>query len=225
MENKPIPDTGDNPVTWALYRVALPLAWLCNRLGISANLVSGVSLIAAVLGAICLVGLQSQFWFVLLWTISIVLDFADGTVARMSGRANQTAFRLDHTLDLVKITAGLVGVTAYWNTAQLWVIGMLTLASALIFTVLNHDLSCASGSVASSKTVRHPTGSRPYRRLLEPLFTLHAGSLLLLALACLSCELAYAVLSYLLLLCAALAVRVARRLRNLPKPSDTAESV
>lgn len=220
MASKPIPDTGDNPVTWTLYRVAYPIARVCHRLGMSANFVSGLSLFTALWGVVALVGFRSQSWFVLLWIISIVMDFADGTVARMSERVNQTALRLDHTLDLLKISAGFVGLAAYWNTARLWTLCMLSLAALLIFTVLNHDLGRVTVANKSSSTDPRPLGARFLRALIVPVLTLHAGSLLLLGFAAIRLGWAFAIFAYIFLLCAALAFRCARLLGKYPKPPN-----
>ena len=213
------PDRDTNAVARILYRAAFPIAWFCLRLRISANVVSGGSLISAAVAAISLVGWRAPLIFASLWALSVILDFADGTVARMSKQVNQTAFRLDHTLDLLKISISFVAIASYWNAPQLWVTSTLSLSALFIFTILNHDLERAIESTPASTLRRGSRRDSPFRRLMLPFVTLHGGSLLLLTVAAFSVRFAYLTFGYFLLLCTLLALRNARLLRKLPRPN------
>lgn len=213
-----LPDTGGNPATWVLYRIAYPLAWIAQRIGISANVVSLLSLLSASGAVVALVSVDSALGFSVLWASSVILDFADGPVARMSDRVNKSAFRLDHTLDLVKLVIGITGLAFYWDSSTLWVLALSTTSSVFLFTLLNHDLAYAT-TVHGHRPTRQRMSRTPWRRtFVLPIFTIHGGSILLLSLASISEALAYSVLTYLLVISIALSVRNTAHLRGLPKP-------
>ena len=213
-----LPDTGGNPVTWILYRLAYPFALAASRTGISANAVSLLSLLLAFGAVVALVIVDSTLGFSFLWASSVLLDFADGTVARMAGRANRSAFRLDHTLDLVKLGVGVTGLALYWDSKPLWVLASSTSIAILLFTLLNHDLAYANAAHGQRPTRQRLSRTSWRRTFLVPMLTIHGGTVLLLSLAPINRAMTYSVLTYLCILSSALAVRNAAYLHGLPKP-------
>ena len=212
-----IPSTDGNIFTWSLYRLAYPAAWLANFMGIPANWLSLSSLLLAVGATVTLQLTSIPAFFALLWLGSVLLDFADGPVARLSNKANTTAFRLDHTLDLIKLSIATMGIALFWNSTTVWVLSLLAITCILVFTVLNHDLAHTvreHGEPADRRRLSKTT----FRRIaVAPIVTLHGGSILLLALAAFGSLAAIVILTYLSSIATLMAIRNSLILRTMPR--------
>ena len=131
---------GHNLLLLAMYRFAYPFARALNAIGLTPNQLTALSCAAAVAAAAALVLHPGVWVFALLWGASLLLDFCDGTVARMSGRVSRNAFRFDHMSDLAKVS--IVIVAAGWrhqDTLQ-WLLGCAALFSFLYYAVISQEL-------------------------------------------------------------------------------------
>jgi len=79
--------------------------------------------------------------FVLFWGISLLLDFCDGTVARMANKISKSAFRYDHNSDLIKIYLIFIGVGLRYDDKFVWLFALTSVFSMLYFTLLNHEVA------------------------------------------------------------------------------------
>ena len=209
----------ENPIVWLLERTALPSSWLFWKLGMSANLVTGLSFLLSLLASVSLIAFQYPPGFAALWTASVYLDFIDGQLARLRRKTHQSAFRTDHTLDLVKFILVSLSLGYFWDRTQIWVMVFLGVSAIMLFTTLNQYLDAQP---STARYPRRPLVSRSgtqswFRAVWVPLMTFHAGSLLLIAVSpfsLLSTELVY---GYFLLIGCVLAVRNTLLLLRLPR--------
>ncbi len=122
-----------------MYRLAYPFAYQLNKLNFSPNLITSLSLVFSILAFAALVFDQGYMLFCLYWALAVLLDFCDGTVARMANKVSKRAFRYDHMSDIFKISLLLLGVGIHFDNLAYWI-----LSSTLIFTytyseILTHD--------------------------------------------------------------------------------------
>ena len=87
---------GANVIQLLMYRIAYPFAVLLNKLHLSPNQITTQSLVFSILAFIALIYDEGWVWFSIFWGVSLLLDFCDGTVARMANKVSKTAFRYDH---------------------------------------------------------------------------------------------------------------------------------
>ncbi|MDA3892343.1 MAG: CDP-alcohol phosphatidyltransferase family protein [Salinivirgaceae bacterium] len=130
----------NNVVLLYLYIIASPLSKLFVKLRVTPNVITIGSIIFAILAFIALIVDDSYIYFTVFWALSLYLDFCDGTVARMTGRINKTAFRFDHMSDIFKISIVLIGAGIHYNTFIIW---LLSIAATFVFLytmILNHDI-------------------------------------------------------------------------------------
>jgi phosphatidylglycerophosphate synthase len=80
---------------------------------------------------------------VLFWSISILFDFCDGTVARMTNQVRKTAFRYDHNSDLFKIFIVILGVAIIFDDVILWSASISASFFFMFYSVLNSYLNLA----------------------------------------------------------------------------------
>jgi len=123
-----------------MYRSAFPFAVLLSKLRVSPNQITSSSLVFAVLAFIALIADEGWVLFAVFWGLSILLDFTDGTVARMTGKVSKVAFRYDHMSDIFKLCLLVLGAGIRNDELLFWV-----LCSVFIFTypyseILSHDL-------------------------------------------------------------------------------------
>lgn len=98
------PGEKTNPLVVVLRIMAMPVVRMGVALGINPNIVTLVS-IALGLGAAWLyfIGLDGAFFIA--WTASVILDYADGTIARRAGKASHFGYLLDMLGDRLKLLA------------------------------------------------------------------------------------------------------------------------
>ena len=129
----------NNPIQKLLYLVAYPITIISKTLGLTPNGVTLISCIFTLLAFGALV-FNNLFSFLLFWFIAYVLDYVDGTLARMTNSKGKTALNIDHISDLLKISLIFLGFALYYNNQIIWVLTFIASVSYLIYTVLNHEL-------------------------------------------------------------------------------------
>jgi hypothetical protein len=130
----------NNPLMVVMYRLAYPFSFILNRTGISPDQITTLSLLSAIMAFFVLILHASIIWFILFWGIAVLLDFCDGTVARMSSRISTRAFCYDHMSDIVKISLVIVGVAIHFDDKTLWVLCSTFLFVHLYSEIVSHDL-------------------------------------------------------------------------------------
>ena len=126
-----------NIVQLVMYRFAYPFAVLLNRLGMSANLITTLSLVCSLLAFSALAFDDGWRWFTIFWGTSVLLDFCDGTVARMSDSVSKSAFRYDHMSDLIKISLVIMGAAVRYDDLVIW---LLAFAASFLFRGFNLEV-------------------------------------------------------------------------------------
>jgi hypothetical protein len=137
------PAIANNLLLLAMYRFAYPFAFLLNRFGLSPDQITTLSLLSAFAAFAALILDASVAWFWLFWGLTVLFDFCDGTVARMSSRIATRAFRYDHMSDILKISLVVVGVAIRFEDTHLWALCSIFLFIYLYSEIVSHDLKRA----------------------------------------------------------------------------------
>ncbi|TVO60277.1 CDP-alcohol phosphatidyltransferase family protein [Denitromonas ohlonensis] len=218
---------GNNLLLLGMYRAAYPAAAAFNRLGFSPNLLTGLSCLTTLAAAIALATREGAVLFCLLWALSVLLDFCDGTVARMASKVSRNAFRFDHMSDLAKISAILIAAGIRHDSITLWSLCSIALFSFLYYAVLSQELKYAqtqfdrkseanaATAAAAGLQSRMPSAVR----IIYAIFgTLNGHTLLIFfALPFAPVPIAVALIYLTLISLSGSAARI-RRLMSLPKP-------
>ena len=208
----------DAPVSWFLYQISLPLARLLWKFNFSANLVSFLSLISAFVAATLLVTGQALFLFCIFWILSIILDFCDGMVARLSNSSNKSSFDLDHFLDLVKFSFITLALGIYWNSNSITLVLMVSIQGIFIFQNMNAiPVRIRQHKGLSDSRIKKMRSKPFFRGLINSLSTFHAGQLLLIAFAPFASWLTITVYLYILTIGIVMTIRAILILRNQQK--------
>jgi len=144
---------GSNMLLYAMYRFAYPFAFVLNRLGVTPDAITTLSILTAILAFASLVLDAPYPWFVLLWALTILLDFCDGTVARMSERIATRMFRFDHMSDMGKIGLVVLGTALRSDETAVWVLGFVFVFLYLYSEIMNHDLKHVSARADAAPAV------------------------------------------------------------------------
>jgi len=116
---------------------------LLNKLHLSPNQITTQSLVFSVLAFIALVYDEGWVWFSVFWGVSVLLDFCDGTVARMANKISKSAFRYDHMSDLFKISLVILGVGLRYNETLVWVMAFSSCFVFMYGDALNREMHTA----------------------------------------------------------------------------------
>jgi phosphatidylglycerophosphate synthase len=162
----------ENLIIWMIYIAAIPIARIALYLKMSPNylttLSSGFALCSGT--ALLIKGLHDAF--IPLFIISLLLDFADGLVARTTGKIGRTAFRFDHISDLFKLPFVVLCLAIFCDSTFVWIFAMCSTTLFLISTVLNHDLSFAiKKETLKSKLDSHKI-EEPKNAIITNIFTI-----------------------------------------------------
>ena len=112
-----------------------PLSFVFVKLKIKPNSITCVSLLLAVYSSYQFI-LGNFKYFSIFWSLSLLLDFCDGQVARISKIINKTAFHFDSLSDLLKIFIIILSSAIYYNTKLYWIISCSFIFLFLFYEVL-----------------------------------------------------------------------------------------
>ena len=104
---------------------AYPLTLVFVKLKIKPNLITCISLLLAIYASYQFI-LGHFKYFTIFWILSILLDFCDGQVARITKTINKTAFNFDSLSDLLKIFIIILSSAIYYNYQFYWIISCLS---------------------------------------------------------------------------------------------------
>jgi phosphatidylserine synthase len=104
---------------------AYPLTLVFVKLKIKPNLITCISLLLAIYASYQFI-LGYFKYFTIFWILSILLDFCDGQVARITKTINKTAFNFDSLSDLLKIFIIILSSAIYYNYQFYWIISCLS---------------------------------------------------------------------------------------------------
>jgi phosphatidylserine synthase len=113
---------------------AYPLTLVFVKLKIKPNLITCISLLLAIYASYQFI-LGHFKYFSIFWILSILLDFCDGQVARITKTINKTAFNFDSLSDLLKIFIIILSSAIYYNYQFYWIISCL-----LVFLFFFHEV-------------------------------------------------------------------------------------
>lgn len=179
----------DNAVLYYMYVCSLPLARLLASLKVSANLITGLSFVAASMSCVALFYERSGY-FVFFWLSSILLDLCDGMVARLTDTEDSEGFDVDSFADVLKIVMILMTIEYLADQLDISVMTTFLVGSMLAHRVVNTKLP-RSGDKSFGRTATQgvsscvngaarPKGVRSF--VLVPIGTFNAHSLVLLVL-------------------------------------------
>ena len=128
-----------NPIQVFMYLIAYPVVCLFVKLKFSPNFVTLLSFIFCILSCFSLLN-YNQYYFLLFWTFSYILDYVEGTLSRVQNIKRNSALRIDHTSDLVKIVLILLSIAIYYQDSNLWILSFSSVSLFLFYSNLNSYL-------------------------------------------------------------------------------------
>jgi len=146
------PAIGSNGLLLLMYRFAYPFAVILDRLQISPNKITTLSLVFALGSFGALVIDKGWLLFACFWGLAVLFDFCDGTVARMTDKVSKTAFRYDHLSDLFKISLVFLGVAVRYDDMQLWIWAFAATFFLMYGDILNSELRFAISQQVATNT-------------------------------------------------------------------------
>lgn len=216
---------GSNLLLLAMYRFAYPFSVLLIGLRLSPNFITTLSLLSALLAALALALAEGTVVFAVFWGLTVLLDFCDGTVARITGRVRRTAFRYDHFSDLIKIFLVILGGGFRYDNTAVWCVCLAASFCFMFYIVINHDLGgirqrlidTAEGRAPSRVAVSQRRSATILQALVAALLTINGHTMLVFFLLGFGEVEAMLGLTYFLALSALRAARCIHIMIGLPK--------
>lgn len=122
-------EEANNPLVIALRMLAFPVVMFCIRTKFHPNIVTSISLALGCSGALFYY-LEAKLAFVVAWSVSIILDYADGTIARKSGKESHFGYLFDMLGDRLK----LISLVIAWSLVEGNFLG--TMLTILVVSIL-----------------------------------------------------------------------------------------
>lgn len=136
--------TINNPLMIVLSHFTSPLANFFIYLKVKPSTITTFSCIVASLSLYILYTKDWPIVFSLLWIFALILDIADGLVARRTGQSSALGSFYDHFSDKIKIFL-LFFVTAFkYENSIVWVLAWLASDFFLLMSVANEGLAYRS---------------------------------------------------------------------------------
>ena len=217
---------GNNILLLFMYRLAHPVAYTLNTLGLRPNHITVISIIAALVAALALVHRGNEWLFCFFWSLSLLMDFCDGTVARMSNLKPKSAFRFDHNSDLVKISMLMIAVGWREEETIIWLLVCSALFCFLYYSTVSEELRIARMRIPEFTNKNSPekldvgsmNGPKFFLRIIyEVTLTINGHTLLIFLLFPLGFNYVIIALVYLISVCCFGALNRIRILLSLPR--------
>ena len=141
----------NNTIMKLLYKITYPASYFFAKKNISPNTISIFSLIFAIISNIFFL-LNFNTFFSFFWVLSLLLDFCDGTVARILNKKSSLNFNIDHYFDLIKIYLILFStVYKYFYSLNIFIFSFTFLFLLFFIELMNHDLNKLNLNIVSIK--------------------------------------------------------------------------
>jgi CDP-diacylglycerol---glycerol-3-phosphate 3-phosphatidyltransferase len=101
----------------AVAKVVAPVVRVLARAGVTPDVVTITGTLAAVLGAVFLIGTGRLFWGAFVVTLAVLLDLLDGALARARGGGSVWGAVLDSTGDRAA-DAAIFGALVWWYSGR-----------------------------------------------------------------------------------------------------------
>jgi len=101
----------------AVAKVVAPVVRVLARAGVTPDMVTITGTLAAVLGAVFLIGTGRLFWGAFVVTLAVLLDLLDGALARARGGGSVWGAVLDSTGDRAA-DAAIFGALVWWYSGR-----------------------------------------------------------------------------------------------------------
>lgn len=188
----------NNPLMKLLFLASYPFAVFFRAIKWTPNSVTALSFLFAVASFVFLL-FENVTAFVICWYLSLSLDFADGTLARMTGVYEK--FKIDHLTDLLKIGLLFFSIGLWKMESEVWIFASLSMLTLYLYTIFNHELGALRARTKTSAIQQSgqstPTWiSAPGATLKMMVFSVNAHQFLLPLLLLLSPSLALPMLVY-----------------------------
>lgn len=131
---------GNNLLLLLMYRFAYPFAVVLSAIRLGPNQITTLSVLFSLAAALCLAMDDGWLWFCAFWGFALLMDFCDGTVARMTDSVRKIAFRYDHSSDLLKVFLIILAAGIRYDSPAVWPLSLSAIFFFMFFMVLNHDL-------------------------------------------------------------------------------------
>ncbi len=129
----------NNYIVKVIYGFIYPLSYIFYKLKLTPNTLTWLSILSCAFGCYGLF-IENIKLFILFWSLSILFDFCDGTVARMSNNLRKNLLRFDHYSDLCKFSAVILSIALYYETSYYWIFSFVCSFMYLFYTILDHDV-------------------------------------------------------------------------------------
>ena len=139
-----------------LSLAAAPVASVFVLLRIRPSTITTISNAIVLLSLYILWSSHRPRLFAALWVGALVLDFADGIVARRTGTSSANGSFYDHFADKVKVALLFLVVGLRYGSTEIWVASWLAATLFLLMSVVNEELGHRSFRLAQGGNVDAP---------------------------------------------------------------------
>jgi hypothetical protein len=213
-----------NIIKQLTYKLSLPLAHAFVKINFSANKVTLLAFLSSILAGLSLIIDDGVKYFIIFWSMNILLDFCDGTVARINKKSKKSLFRVDHMSDLFKF--GIIWIaTGYRYLDHLvWLIIAVCIFIYFYFVILSHDYqnylltqknNIINNSMDDNSIKNKINNNWLLRNIYEVLFTIDGHSLFYFLILPVSKFHAFIILFYFSLISFLRAVIIAKKMVNI----------
>jgi phosphatidylglycerophosphate synthase len=133
------PATRVVPLLHGLYLLCIPLAKLFVTLKVAPNTITHLSNATAAAAVAALIWAANPWLFPALWFAALMLDVADGIVARTTRTASARGSFFDHMSDQVKVVAVFLGTGLRYDATEAWVLAYAACTAYLFLGVMNQN--------------------------------------------------------------------------------------
>jgi len=189
----------ENIIQLIIYRIAFKVSPVFKFLKVTPNQISFISLLLNLVSCYFLFNKQITY-FLIFWYLSHFLDYCDGTLARMTDNKTKILLRVDHFLDLIKISLTFSFVSYYYSSMDIWILNTFFLIIFFMSQLLSMEFAHQKNVINKTEvSVRKKRSS--IRDIYNIFFTFDGHTLFIIGFMFVSYDLTRIIYAYLILLC------------------------
>lgn len=171
-------------LNYILYFISSPFVLISKKIGLSPNTLTTLSIISCAFSSFFLLSNYYET-YVYFFIFSLLLDYSDGPLARMTNKVSRSKLNFDHLSDLFKIFLLSLCLCVFYNNKILFIVAFCFIFILLFLEILNNKLD--SNNIKSQNSfiesnlnkLFNPNLKNLFLQVYNTLFIFHGHSLIL----------------------------------------------
>lgn len=189
----------ENYMQVLIYKLAYIFSHLFRFFNIKPNHITLLSFLLCLISCYYLFN-ENVIFFLIFWYLSHFLDYCDGTLARLTGEKTKFLLRLDHFVDLIRISITFTFIPIFYSSETIWILSMSFISTFFINQLISMEFDFKKKESLIEKNEIFVKKNYLFKHIYNIIFTFNGHTLFIIGLIFVSENIALYVFIYLIML-------------------------